>query len=119
MSETQKYTGSCHCQKVRYEVNLALTNVMSCNCSICSRSGALLSFVPAAQFTLLSGEDGLTDYQFNKHNIHHVFCSSCGIKSFARGKRPDGTPMVAVNVRCLEGVELDKLEVQHFDGKKL
>mgnify|MGYP006170693691 CR=1 FL=1 len=42
----------------------------------------------APQFTLLKGDDALTDYQFNKHIIHHNFCSVCGVGSFAHGKRP-------------------------------
>ncbi|MGG2475837.1 GFA family protein, partial [Rhizobium sp. BR5] len=27
----------------------------------------------------------------------HLFCSTCGIESFAYADGPDGTPMVAVN----------------------
>jgi hypothetical protein len=118
MSEAKAYTGSCHCGKVRYQATVDLSQpVISCNCSICGRSGSMLSFVPASEFHLQSGEDSLTDYQFNKHHIHHVFCKTCGIKSFARGTRPDGSAMVAINVRCLEGVELDKLNVKHVDGR--
>ena len=118
MSELQKYTGGCQCGRVRYEVSADLGQpVMSCNCSMCGRSGTLLTFVPAQQFKLLSGEDALTDYQFNKHVIHHLFCKVCGIKSFARGKRPDGTESVAINTRCLDGVDVDQLKVTRFDGK--
>jgi hypothetical protein len=118
MTENAKQTGSCHCGKVRYEVAIDLSKpVMSCNCSMCGRSGALLSFVPAPQFTLLSGEDVLRDYQFNKHIVHHLFCSNCGLKPFARGQLPDGTPMVAINVRCLEGVDLDALTINKCDGR--
>jgi hypothetical protein len=83
---------------------------------MCGRSGTLLSFVPADQFTLESGEDVLTDYVFNKHVIHHLFCRVCGIKSFARGTGRDG-PTVAVNTRCLDGVDIAKLNVAPFDGK--
>jgi hypothetical protein len=103
---------------VRYQVEIDLTGpVIACNCSMCERMGSLLSFVPAARFTLLSGDEVLTDYQFNKRVIHHLFCSVCGIRSFARGAGPDGKPMVAINTRCLDGVEPDKLTVQHFDGR--
>jgi hypothetical protein len=116
-AEARKYMGSCHCGKVRYEVTMALGKVMECNCSICGREGAMRSFVPATQFKLLSGEDSLTDYQFGKHHLHHLFCNVCGIHSFAKGKSPDGTDTRAVNVRCLEGVEPWSLEVTHFDGK--
>lgn len=118
MSEAKTYSGGCHCGAVRYEVALDLDKpVMSCNCSICGRSGSILSFAPAAAFTLKSGADNLTDYQFAKKVIHHLFCRTCGIKSFARGVGPDGAEMVAVNVRCLDDVELDTLKVNPFDGK--
>ena len=118
MSEVKTYQGGCHCGKVRYSVALDLTKpVISCNCSMCGRSGTLLSFVPAADFELLSGEDVLTDYQFNHHVIHHLFCRVCGIKSFARGASKDGSPTVAINTRCLDDIDLGVLQVTQFDGK--
>jgi hypothetical protein len=118
MSDLNTYSGGCHCGKVRYEVKMDLGGpVISCNCSMCGRAGSLLSFVPVDQFTLRSGEDALTDYQFNKHVIHHLFCKVCGIKSFARGKKPDGTAMVAINTRCLDSVDLTSLKVTQVDGK--
>jgi hypothetical protein len=118
MSNLETYTGSCHCGKVRYQVKIDLAKpVISCNCSMCGRSGTLLSFVPADQFTLLSGEEVLTDYQFNKHVIHHTFCSVCGIKSFARGVGRDGSATVAINTRCIDGVDVARLTLMPFDGK--
>ncbi|MFN7132875.1 MAG: GFA family protein [Myxococcales bacterium] len=117
MGETKTYKGSCHCGRVQYEVAMELGPVVTCNCSICSRTGSMLAFVPAAQFTLLSGEDALTDYQFGKKSIHHLFCATCGIRSFARGRDPGGNEMAAVNVRCLEGVDLDALQVHKYDGR--
>jgi len=115
---TQTYSGSCHCGAVRYEVELDLSKpVIACNCSMCSRMGSRLAFAPASAFRLHSGEDNLTDYQFNKKVIHHLFCKTCGIRSFARGVAPDGAPTVAVNVRCLEGVDADGLEAFRYDGK--
>lgn len=118
MDETKTYEGGCHCGRVRYEVRLDLAKpVISCNCSMCGRAGTVLTFVPTDQFTLRSGEDALTDYRFNKHAIHHLFCKTCGIKSFARGKKPDGTEMIAINARCLDAVDLDALTVTKVDGK--
>jgi hypothetical protein len=102
-----------------YEVETRLEPVLSCNCSICQKRGALLTFVPAAQFTLLSGEDDLTDYQFNKKIVHHLFCSHCGVGSFAWGTSPDGSAMIAVNVGCLDDVDLAALSPMAFDGKSL
>ncbi len=112
-----KHTGGCHCGAVRYEVEADINEVMSCNCSMCQKRGSLLSFVPEQQFTLLSGGDDLSDYQFNKKVIHHLFCGTCGIASFARGVVPGGSEMVALNVRCLDDIDLDALPVKHIDGR--
>lgn len=116
MSKGETRMGGCHCGKVRYEVVLDLSKpVISCNCSMCGRAGTLLTFVPADQFILKSGEEFLTDYQFNKRQIHHLFCKACGVKSFARGAGPHG-PVVAVNARCLDDVTVAELDVVLFDG---
>lgn len=112
-----KYTGSCQCGAVRFEVAADIKNVMSCNCSRCGRIGWLLTFVPALQFTLLSGEDNLTEYRFNKKQVSHLFCKTCGIQGFGRGKGPDGTETVAVNVRCLDDIDPKTLTVTEYDGK--
>jgi hypothetical protein len=119
MSGLKTYRGSCHCGNVSFQVKADLARVMSCNCSICARAGLLLSFVPETQFELLSGANAQTDYQFNKKNIHHRFCSTCGVRCFGNGTGPDGKAMYAVNVRTLDGVDLDSLSVDKFDGKSL
>ncbi len=115
----KKYTGSCHCGAVRYEVETDLAKVISCNCSHCHKKGFLLHFVPATQFILLSGEENLTDYRFNTEKIAHLFCKTCGVQSFGRGAGKDGVPMVAVNARCLDNVDTDTLEVTKVDGKSM
>lgn len=112
-----KQTGGCHCGKVKFEVEMNLENAISCNCSICMKRGSVLDFVPESQFKLLSGESDLTDYQFNKKMIHHLFCKTCGILSFGRGSTPDGKKMVAVNLRCLDGIDLSKIKIQEIDGR--
>lgn len=112
-----KYTGSCHCGTVAYEVETDLARTVVCNCSICSKRGAILAFAPEGAFTLLRGEDAQTDYQFNKKVIHHLFCKTCGIQSYSRGTAPDGSKMVAINVRCLDGVDIDSLNPAPHDGR--
>ena len=110
------YQGSCHCGTVKFTAALDLEEpALVCNCSMCGRSGTMLMFIPLAEFTLDSGEANLTSYQFNKHVIDHLFCKTCGIKSFAYGAGPKG-PMAAINARCLEGVDPSKLKIQHYDG---
>ena len=70
-------------------------------------------------FALRAGAEVLVDYQFNKKIIHHLFCGQCGVGSFSRGLAPSGKEMVAVNIRCLDGVDLSILTLTPFDGKNL
>jgi hypothetical protein len=113
----QKYAGGCQCGAVRYEVSVDLDSTITCNCSRCGRLGSILTFAPKESFTLLAGEGAMTDYQFNRHVIHHLFCTTCGIQSFARGTGPNGAEIIAVNVRCLDGVDAEALSPQAFDGR--
>jgi hypothetical protein len=114
---TTEHRGGCHCGAVRYTVDIDLSApAVTCNCSMCGRTGTMLSFVGQSQFKLEQGDDNLTDYKFGKQKVHHLFCKTCGVKSFARGDGPHG-PMVAVNVRCLDDVELDKIPTQFVDGR--
>jgi hypothetical protein len=56
---------------------------------------------------------------FNKHVIAHRFCPVCGIHTHGEGKDPKGNPMAAINIRCLEGIELDDIPITKFDGRSL
>ena len=110
--------GGCHCGAVRYTVDIDLAaDALTCNCSMCGRGGAMMMFTPAGSFVLEQGADNLKDYFFNKHVINHQFCTTCGIKSFARGKTPKGDEMVMINVRCLDGIDVFAQPTKRFDGK--
>jgi hypothetical protein len=114
----KSHEGSCHCGAVKYRVTLDLdAPALVCNCSMCRRSGSMLMFTPPEKFELVSGEESLTDYRFRTHVIHHLFCKTCGIKSFARGTSPKGDPVVAINVRCLSDVDVFTQPTQPFQGK--
>lgn len=119
MAEPKTYTGGCHCGAVKYQAELDLSKTIACNCSICAKQGLWLAFADMSKFKLLSGEETLRDYQFNKKQIHHRFCTVCGVESFANGEAPDGTKMYAVNVRCLDDVDISHLTPSPFDGKSI
>ena len=114
-----KYQGSCHCGKVAFEAEGEIGEVVACNCSMCQRKGSLFWFVPAASFTLKTGRDAMKTYLFNKHHIKHHFCPECGIHPFAEAKDRQGNDTAAVNVRCIEGIDIDSLKVKHFNGRAL
>jgi hypothetical protein len=114
-----KYNGSCHCGKVAYEVEGQIDKALSCNCSMCQRKGSLLWFVPRDNFHLLTPEENVSTYTFNKHFIQHRFCAACGIHPFAQASDPKGNPMAAINLRCLEDIDLSSIPVTNFDGRAL
>jgi hypothetical protein len=112
----QNYTGGCHCGAVRFTVDVDLDQTISCNCSICRKRGLILGFSPVKGFQLNAGEGATQEYLFNKRMIKHQFCRTCGIEAFSYGKMPDGTEMVAINARCLDGVDIAALKPAPYNG---
>jgi hypothetical protein len=111
------YEGSCHCGGIKFTVEGSIGQVIDCNCSMCRRRGGLLWFVPRDQVTLLTDEDDLSTHTFNKHLLEHHFCATCGIAPFSEGEDPKGNPTAAINVRCLDGIDLTTLRITPFDGQ--
>lgn len=114
-----KYQGSCHCGQVAFEAEGEIAGVLSCNCSMCQRKGSLLWFIPRDALSLRAAPEAMGTYTFNKHKIQHHFCRACGIHPFGEAVGPDGRQMAAVNVRCIEGIDLESLPVQHYNGRDI
>lgn len=67
--------GSCHCGAVRLEVASAPVELTSCACSICSRTGALLTYHPLKDVRIT----GATDvYMWGDRMIEFHRCKTCG-----------------------------------------
>jgi hypothetical protein len=122
------YRGSCHCGRVRFEVDMSLDHVRVCDCSICRRRGALIHRVAEDRLRILTPLDELTLYQWHTHTAEDWFCRTCGILPFRRPRHRTaeeeaaGAPPFSgwsVNVRCLEGVDLDAIPVQRVHGSRL
>ncbi|ANJ68482.1 aldehyde-activating protein [Halothiobacillus diazotrophicus] len=110
------HKGGCHCGRVRFEVEAPeVLAVSECNCSICSKTGYLHLIVPKSRFRLISGQDDLVTYTFDTHEAKHLFCRTCGIKSFYIPRsHPDG---YSVNARCLDEGTVTGMDIEPFDGK--
>ena len=113
------HQGSCHCGRIRFRVEGDIAGVISCNCSICQRKGSLMWFVPRESLRVLTPDENASTYTFNKHVIRHRFCAVCGIHPFGEGVDPKGQAIAAVNIRCLEGIDLAAVPVQHYDGRAI
>lgn len=116
MAEPVTRTGGCHCGLVRFECTTDFSFVTDCNCSICTKHGLHLAFVPETSFMLRSGDDDLRDYYFHKKVIRHRFCSNCGTHVFAQAKSGD-RPMIAININCIDGIDLDSIQMTKVDGR--
>jgi hypothetical protein len=115
-----KQHGSCHCGTIKFEAEGEFKDVLECNCSHCQSKGYLLWFIPKEKFHLKTPESNLSTYTFNKHVIKHHFCSKCGCAPFGFGEDPKTKiPTVAINVRCLENIDLPSIKRIPFDGRSL
>ena len=112
-----RYQGSCHCGHIAFEVEGTLTGAMACNCSLCQRKGSLMWFVPRERLHLLTPDENAGTYTFNKHVIRHRFCATCGVHPYGEAPDPKGNAMAAINIRCLDGIELDEIPLTHHDGR--
>jgi hypothetical protein len=113
------HKGSCHCGRIAFEVEGEITGAVACNCSICSRKGALLWAVPHDRLRLLASDEGIGRYLFGRHTIQHRFCPTCGIHPYAEDVDTPGERTAYINIRCLEGLDLASVPIVEFDGRSI
>lgn len=117
---SQHYQGSCHCGAIKFSYRgEAITRGLRCNCSLCSRKGALMSadMVPIEKLVIDAEEGALGLYQFGAKTAKHFFCRHCGIYPFHETARFPG--QYRVNLGCIEGIDSFALDADVFDGKNL
>jgi hypothetical protein len=122
------YRGACHCGRVRFEVDADLDHVRVCDCSICRRRGALIHRVPNEALRIETPLAELTLYQWHTKTAEDYFCPGCGILPFRRPRTRTSAEAASgavpftgwgVNVRCLEGVDLDAIPIKRVFGSTL
>ena len=108
-------SGGCHCGAVRFEADLPDAVVaLSCNCSICAMTGFIHVIVDKGDFRVTKGADHLTEYTFNTGTAKHLFCQTCGVKSFYHPRsHPDG---ISINLRCIDESSGITGRIEDFDG---
>lgn len=112
-----QYQASCRCGRNAFTFEGEVGEVLTCNCSMCRRRGSLLWFTPRGNLKLLTPEGNSSTYTFNKHVIRHRFCPDCGIHLYGEGTSPQGQAMAAINMRCVDDVDLGAIPVRHYDGR--
>ena len=108
------HAGSCHCGAVRFRVDWDITELTTCDCSLCVKHNALMTKAPENALTILSGEEMLTLYEWNTRRAKYYFCRSCGIYVFHRKRAaPDH---FGVNIFCLDGFDPSSIPVRATEG---
>lgn len=106
--------GSCHCGAVRFRIDAIITELTTCDCSLCVIRNAVMAKVPQSALTVLQGEEMLTLYQWNTRRAQHYFCKRCGIYVFHRKRAtPDH---FGVNAFCLENFAVSSVPVRATEG---
>jgi hypothetical protein len=111
-----KIEGGCHCKKVRFVAEVPrMVEILDCNCSMCAMTGFRHLIVPHGNFTLTGGADDLTSYRFGTGAAEHLFCATCGVKSFYQ---PRSHPEAwSVNLNALDDPGVLEITARAFDGR--
>jgi len=122
------HRGSCHCGAVRFEVDADIDHVRSCDCSVCRRRGGLMFRVPRDALRLLTPIEAMFVYRWGSGTGADYVCRTCGVLPFRRPSQPTSEEMAvgvepfdgwAINVRCLDDIDLDALPVVRINGGSL
>ncbi|KAL3474286.1 Mss4-like protein [Aspergillus californicus] len=115
------YNSICHCGTVKFTFTLPTPieemDVVKCNCSICTKNGYLMVYPKPCDTSFTHPDDAVTEYRHASKQYPHFFCATCGSSLYAKG--PEGTEMLAVNVRMIDGIDIEKLKFKPVDGRSI
>jgi hypothetical protein len=116
-----EYKARCQCGRVRFSFHSPEIKAGKlCNCSLCIRQGAVLSwtYIPVADFTPHHDRSELAAYLGNERVLSNYFCKTRGIFTYI-GDGANAADGYRVNLGCVEGLDSLVLEVSIIDGKSL
>ena len=109
------YVGSCHCGAVTVEVAHLPQAVISCNCSLCRRTGGLWARFPRQSVRIAGHPENTVEYVWGDKTLRNLRCKTCGC--ITHWEPLDSTQdYVGVNLRNFEPSVLSSLPVRRFDG---
>ena len=123
MGGTFTLTGTCHCGAIRgtlYATKPAVElQVRSCQCSFCTRHGAMTVSDPVGRATFEIERAALATYQFGTRTGTSLICACCGMYAGVMLEE-DGKVWSVLNVRGLAIAEFAgrSPEPVVYDGEK-
>lgn len=116
MAGSRMLEGGCRCGAARVAAEADPAGAVDRNGSCCARKGFILAFTPAEKFRLLAGEDKLLERRFNRYAIAHRSFRNCGAQPVSFGADPKGRNLAAINLRCVDGIDLAQLRRRSSTG---
>lgn len=124
---------TCHCGATRIELPHIPEKAGECNCTFCSRTGAVWGYYKPGELNITSDSSGKFYSASGFGNEHH-FCANCGMQTW--GVSPDwssvynsdGTPkgetgamptgqIFAVNLRLVDDFDWSSVQIEKMDGR--
>lgn len=101
--------GSCHCGRVRFRVDAALTDATACHCVQCRKqSGHFFASANAPKAAVrVEGEEHLSWYA-SSEKVRRGFCARCGSWLFWEPLQRDWTSIALGSIDGSTGVELQR-----------
>jgi hypothetical protein len=113
-----RYNGGRHCGRIAFQSRRRhRSKAIECNCSLCSKRGHLLAFVPRDKFVLKTPEKDLSTYTFNTHRIRHQLLLAMRLRPVRRSESTERRGDGFINMRCIEGFEPEQVKIRKFDGR--
>lgn len=108
--------GRCHCGTVGFSISEDPERLISCNCSICHRLGALWGHIPISAVNILADREQANSYVHGDRMLAFHSCKACGCTTHWESLDPKAHPNMAVNFRMCSMEDLSRFEVKRFDG---
>lgn len=108
--------GSCHCNAVSLSYSGTPRRLVSCNCSICRRLGALWGHGPASVITVTAAPGALLSYSHGDGGIAFCTCKTCGTTTHWESTDKSGDYPMAMNMNTADSEAVSGLPLRHFDG---
>ena len=108
----------CACGAVTIAVPGRPDYVNDCNCSLCTKVGAIWAYYPPDEVQVdESGLDSFVRADMREPYIRNFRCKTCGCATHWRLIRPIDTPKSGVNANLFEPGVLEGVEVRQVDGR--
>ncbi len=126
-------SGSCHCGATRFEIDVIPQTATRCNCTFCTKKGALWAYCEPDQFRLTTPMRNVAQYSPTTPENRHYFCSTCGCAAFSN--TPDYSAFaegnweeaeanfdptkrrISINLWVLDDFDITALPIEHVDGR--